>query len=174
MTTFTNICLIFIYILEFLFSIQPLLLKIIHNSSKIGLSLPQQSYKPKLTTTTQPTTIWTTIQSADTIKTIIITFIINSASSSTLILQILQLVQNSVYPTIFTLIHNLITYTTLRTNYLKLKKKNLPVSKSLPKRRNIQSNQRTSIHRNFKVKRNKKIQQQSSQKTEAKKINAIM
>ena len=42
---------------------------------------PQQSYKPKLKTTTQATTLWKFILSADTINTIIITFIINTASS---------------------------------------------------------------------------------------------
>ena len=36
---------------------------------------------------------------------------------------ILQSAQNSVYPTIFTLIHNLITYTTLRTNHQKPEKR---------------------------------------------------
>ena len=38
----------------------------------------------------------------------------------------------------------------------------------------VQSNRRTSIHRRVKVKRPNKIQQQSSHKREATKVNAIM
>ena len=94
-------------------------------TEKTFFSPPQQYYKPKLTTTTQPTTVQTTIRSADTVETIIIVFIINPARSSTSINQIIQSAQNSVYPTIFTLIHNLITHTTLHTNHLKSDKKHL-------------------------------------------------
>ena len=114
------------------------------------------------------------IQSADTINTIIIIFIIDTTSSTTSIFQIIQLAQNSVYPTIFTVINNLITYTTLRSNHLKLDKKNFTMAKSQPKTLESQSNQITSIHRHVKVKIPKKLQQQSFWKTEATKFNAIM
>ena len=100
------------------------------------------------------------IQSEDTINTIIITFIINTTNSSTSIRQILQSAQNSVYPTTFTLIHNLITYTTLRINHLKSDKKIFTMAKSPPKLLESQSNQRTRIHRHIKVKISKNPQQQ--------------
>ena len=133
-----------------------------------------ESYKPKLATTTQPTTIITTIQSSDTINTIIITLIINTASSLTLIRQILQSAHNSVYPTIFTLSHNLINYTTLRTNHLKSDKNTFTMAKYPPKCPEIQSNRRNSIPHHVKVKIPKKLQQQPSRKTEETKVNAIM
>ena len=131
------------------------------------LSPPQQPYECKLTTKTKPSITWTTIQSEDTISTIIITFIINTTSSLTEI-------QNSVYSTIFTIIHNLITYTNVRTSHLELDKNTFTMDKSPPKCLEMQSNQRTSIWRHVKVKRSKKLQQQSSFKTEATKVNTIM
>ena len=72
--------------------------------------------------------------------------------------KIIQSAHNSVYPTIFILIHNLITYTTLRTNHLKSDKNTIIMAKSLPKRLNNQSNQRTSTHCHVKVKRPDKLQ----------------
>ena len=91
------------------------------------MSPPQKLYKPKLTTTNQPTTIRTNTQSVDTKITPIIKLIINTAISLTITCRIIQSAHNSVYPTIFILIHNLITYRTLRTNNLKSEgKKKLP------------------------------------------------
>ena len=48
------------------------------------------------------------------------------------------------------------------------------MAKTPPKCLKSQSNPRTSIHRHIKVKRLKNLQQQSSQKTEARKSNNIM
>ena len=48
------------------------------------------------------------------------------------------------------------------------------MAKYPPKRLEIPSNQRTSIHRHVNMKRLKKLQQQSSRKTEATKVNAII
>ena len=138
------------------------------------MSPPQQPYRLKLTTATQLTTIRAKIRSADTINTIIIMFTINTTSSLKSIRRILKLAQNSVYPTIFTLIHNLITCTSLRTNHLKSDKNTFTMAKYPPKRLEIPSNQRTSIHRHVNMKRLKKLQQQSSRKTEATKVNAII
>ena len=135
---------------------------------------PQQPYKLKLTTTTQPTTVQTTIRSADTTITIIVTFVVNNVSSLKIIRQILQSSHNPVYPTIFILIHNLITYTTLCTNHLKSDKNTITVTKYPPKLPENQSNQRTSIHRHFKVKCPKNLQQKLSRKTETMKFNSIM
>ena len=72
------------------------------------------------------------------------------------------------------LVHNLITYTTIHTNHLKASKNTITMVKYPPKRLANQSNQRTIIHRHAQVKCRKNIQQQSSQKTEATKVNAIM
>ena len=138
------------------------------------MSPPQQSYEPKLTAVTQPTTIRTTIRSKDTINTIIVTLIIKTASSLMLILQILQSAHNSVYSTVFILIHNLITYTTLRNNHLKSDKNTFTMAKSPPKRPESQSNQISSIHCHVKSKIPKKLQQQSSCKMEVTKVNSIM
>ena len=129
-----------------------------NSSPKIGFLLPQQPYKPKLTTKIQPATIRTTTRSADTTIKFIIAFIINTASSLTIIHQIFQSEHNSIYPTIFILIHNLIAYTTLCTNELKSDKKTITMAKYPPKRLSNQYNQRTSIHRHVKVKRPKKLQ----------------
>ena len=74
----------------------------------------------------------------------------------------------------FILIQNLITYTTLRTNHLKSDKDTITMAKYPLKILKNQSNQRTSIHCHITVKRPKKIQQQSSRKTEETKVNAIM
>ena len=98
----------------------------------------------------------------------------NVASSLMIIRQILQSENNSIYPTIFIIIHNLITYTTLCTNHLKLYKKNIIMAKSPLKRHKYQSNWRTSIQRRVKVKRTKKLQNKSSRKAESTKVNAIM
>ena len=72
------------------------------------------------------------------------------------------------------MIHNLITYTTLRTNRLKSDKNTLTMDKSPPKHLDIQSNQRTSIHQHVKVNRPNKLQQTFPRKTESTKLNAIM
>ena len=48
------------------------------------------------------------------------------------------------------------------------------MAKYLPKSINNQYNQRTSIQHQDKVKRPKKIQQQSSEKTETTKVNAVI
>ena len=48
------------------------------------------------------------------------------------------------------------------------------MAKYPPKLLDNESNQRTSIHRNAKVERPKKLQKQSSQKTEAKKVNSVI
>ena len=82
---------------------------------------------------------------------------INTASSPVIIRQILQLAYNSVYLTIVFLIHNLITYTTLRNKHLKLDKKIITVAKSPPKRLDDQSNKRTNIHGHVKVNRPKNL-----------------
>ena len=138
------------------------------------MSTPQQPYETKVTTKTQPTTIRKTTRSEDTKITFIIALIINSASSSMMIGQIIHSEHNSVYPTIFILIHNLITYTNLNTNHLKSDKNTITMTKSPTKCLNNQSNQRTSIHHHVKVKCPKKPHQQSSWKTEVTKFNAIM
>ena len=72
------------------------------------------------------------------------------------------------------MIHNLITYTTLRTNHLKLDKNTITMAKSPPKSLNDKSNQRTSIHFYIKVKQPKNLQQHSSHKIEAAIVNVIM
>ena len=126
-----------------------------HNSSKIGFSPPQQPCKLKITTTTQPTAILTTVRLSDT--TIIIAFIINTTISLTIIHWILQSKHNPVYPTIFILINNLITYKTLRTNHLNLEKHHHH-GQLTPKCLDNQSNLIPSIHRRVKVKRPKKLQ----------------
>ena len=113
---------------------------------------------------TTPNTIRTMIQSADIINTIIITLIINTTSSLTLIRRIFQLAKNSVYPKIFTLIHNLTTYTILRNNHLKSDKNTFAMAKYQPRYLKSQSNRRTSIHPHVKVKIPKKRQQQLSHK----------
>ena len=138
------------------------------------MSTPKQPYKPKLTTTTPPPTFIKTLLSADTAITTVITFIFNTVISSTIILQILQTAQNSVYPTIFILIHNLIPYTTLCTYYLKSDKNTITMAKYPHKLLENQSNRRSIIHCHIKLKRPKKLQQQSSQNIEATKVNAIM
>ena len=76
-----------------------------------------------------------------------------------IILQILQSAHNSFYTTIFILIHNQVTYTTLRTNDLKSDKNTINMAKSSPKRLDIKYNQRTSIYQHLKLKRPKKLQQ---------------
>ena len=98
----------------------------------------------------------------------------NTSNILTIIYQILQLAQNSVYSTIFILIHNLITYTTLHTNHLKSNKNTITMAKSPPKRLDNKSNQRTSIQCHVKVKLPKNIQQQSYLNIEATKVIAIM
>ena len=107
------------------------------------------------------------IWSADTINTIIITSIIITTTSLMLIRWILQSEHNSVYPTIFTLIHNLITYTTLRTNHPK-SKNTFTMAKYPPKFLKSQPNLRTRAHRHVKVKLSK------NRKMEAMEVNAIM
>ena len=72
------------------------------------------------------------------------------------------------------MIQDLITYTKWSTNHLKLNKNTNNMAKYPPKHLNIRSNQRTIIQRHVKVKRPKKLQHQSSQNTEAKKVNAII
>ena len=138
------------------------------------MSPPQQPCEPIPTTTTQPTTIRTMILLEDIINKIIITYIINTASSLTSIRRIIQSAQNSVYPKIFTLTHNLITHTTLLKTTLNWTKNTSTIVKPPPKRLESQSNQRTRIHRHVKVEIPKNLQQQSSRKTEAKKVNATM
>ena len=91
-----------------------------------------------------------------------------------LIRRILQSAQNLVYPTIFTLIYNLITYTTLRTNHLETNKNTFTIAKSRPKRLESKSNRRTSIQRHLEMKVPKNLQQKLSQNTESTKDNAIM
>ena len=129
-------------------------------TEKTFFSPPQQYYKPKLTTTTQPTTVQTTIQLAYTVNEIIIIIIVNTISSSTLIHKILRFSQNSVYPTIFTLIHKLTIYTTLCTKHLKTDRNTFNMAKSPTKCLESQLNQKASIHCHVKVKRPRKLQQQ--------------
>ena len=126
---------------------------------------PNNPTKPKPTTTTHPIKIQITTYLADTT----IKFTFNISSSPTIIHQILQLLPNSVYPTIFILNHNLITYTILRTMHLQLGENSITIAKSPPKRFINKSNQRSSIHRKVQFKRPKKPPQQSAQNTEAKK-----
>ena len=59
-------------------------------------------------------------------------------------------------------------------NPLKLDKNTITVAKFTPKCLDNQSNQRTSIHRYVEVKHHKKLQQQSSLKTELIRVDAIM
>ena len=87
---------------------------------------------------------------------------------------IIQSAQNSFYPTIFNLIHNLITYTTIRTNHLKMDKNTFTMVKYPPKLLESHSNRRTIIQRHIKLKRPKKLQQKISCKTEETEVNAIM
>ena len=57
----------------------------------------------------------------------------------------------------FILIHNLMTYTALHTNHLKMDKNTITMTKSPPKRLNNKSNQKTSIHCHVKVKCHNKL-----------------
>ena len=80
----------------------------------------------------------------------------------------LSLFQNNI------LIHNLITYTTLRTNHLKSDKNTTTIAKSPPKLPNNQSNQIIIIHSNVRGKKPRMPQEQSYRKTEATKVSTIM
>ena len=86
---------------------------------------------------------WPEISKPNQVIPIVFTFIINTASSLTTIRQILQLANNLVDPAIFIIIHNLVTYTTLRTNHLKSDKNTIIMAKSPPKHPKNKSNQRT-------------------------------